>query len=86
MVYACLIVILASITGTKVCHNEPIILQDNNIDKRIKSTLGITGLYFFKVLIDRSVWHLDVGLSYPGVEADSKGSAVRRLKWYMSWV
>jgi len=39
-----------------------------------------------RVLIDRSVWHLDVGLSHPGVEEDSKGLAVRQLKWYMSWV
>jgi hypothetical protein len=27
-----------------------------------------------------------VTLSYPGAEQGSKGSAVRRLKWYMSWV
>jgi len=39
-----------------------------------------------RVLIDKFVWHLDVGLSHPGAEVGSKGSAVRRLKWYMSWV
>ena len=33
-----------------------------------------------------AVWHLDVGSSHPGAEAGSKGSAVRRLKWYVSWV
>jgi hypothetical protein len=27
-----------------------------------------------------------ITLSYPGAEQGSKGSAVRRLKWYMSWV
>ena len=86
MVYFCLIVILIYITRTKVCHSEPKIFKDNNFDQRIKGTLGITGLYCFKVLIDSNVWHLDVGLSYPGVATDTKGSTVRRLKWYMSWV
>jgi hypothetical protein len=56
------------------------------IAKRIKSTLGITGLLLFRVLIDGVVWHLDVGLSYPEAVGGFKGSAVRRLKWYMSWV
>jgi len=37
-------------------------------------------------LIDGIVWHLDVGSSHPGAEEGSKGSAVRRLKWYVSWV
>ena len=32
------------------------------------------------------VWHLDVGPSHPGGEGAPKGSAVRRLKWYASWV
>ena len=39
-----------------------------------------------RVHIDETVWHLDVGSSHPGVVKDSKGSAVRRLKWYVSWV
>ena len=39
-----------------------------------------------RVLIDETVWHLDVGSSHPEVEEDFKGSAVRRLKWYVSWV
>ena len=38
------------------------------------------------VPIDGVVWHLDVGSSHPGAEAGPKGSAVRRLKWYASWV
>ena len=42
--------------------------------------------YFFRVPIDGSVWHLDVGLSFPRVGEDPKGLAVRQLKWYMSWV
>jgi len=36
--------------------------------------------------IDETVWHLDVGSSHPGAEMGSKGPAVRRLKWYVSWV
>ena len=36
--------------------------------------------------IDEAVWHLDVGSSHPGAVAGPKGSAVRRLKWYVSWV
>ena len=72
--------------GLKVGHSDPIILKEKVIAKRIKSTLGITGLLLFRVPIDGVVWHLDVGLSYPGAVGGSKGSAVRRLKWYMSWV
>ena len=53
---------------------------------RIKVTPGITGLSRPIVHIDGAVWHLDVGSSYPGAEAGPKGSAVRRLKWYASWV
>lgn len=32
------------------------------------------------------VWHLDVDSSYPGGAIAPKGSAVRRVKWYVSWV
>ena len=39
-----------------------------------------------QVHIDEIVWHLDVGSSHPGAGAGPKGSAVRRLKWYVSWV
>jgi len=39
-----------------------------------------------RVLINKFVWHLDVGSSYPSGEQSTKGSAVRRLKWYVSWV
>ena len=43
-------------------------------------------LIVLESLIDGIVWHLDVDLSDPGVVGDTKGSAVRRLKWYVSWV
>jgi len=39
-----------------------------------------------RVLIDGVVWHLDVGSSHPEAAEGFKGSAVRRLKWYVSWV
>ena len=38
------------------------------------------------VLVDETVWHLDVGLSHPAAVVGCKGSAVRRIKWYVSWV
>ena len=56
------------------------------IDQRIKATLGITGLSPPRVHIDGEVWHLDVGSSHPGAGIGPKGSAVRRLKRYVSWV
>ena len=36
--------------------------------------------------IRKLVWHLDVDLSHPKNESVFDGSAVRRLKWYASWV
>jgi len=35
-------------------------------------------------VIELADYDLDVGLSYPASEGARKGSAVRRLKWYMS--
>ena len=56
------------------------------IAHRTKGTPGITGLSPPRVHIDGEVWHLDVGSSHPGAGEGPKGSAVRRLKWYVSWV
>ena len=39
-----------------------------------------------RVLIEKIVWHLDVGSSHPGGAQASKGLAVRQLKRYVSWV
>jgi len=64
----------------KVDHNDPIDIDGNTIDQRIKGTPGITGLYLLRDLIDADVWHLDVGLLYPKAIGGFKGSAVRRLK------
>jgi len=39
-----------------------------------------------RVHIDSLVCYLDVDSSYPGGVAAPKGSAVRRIKRYVSWV
>ena len=72
--------------GTKVGLSDPVVPHGRAIAQRIKATLGITGLSPPRVHIDGEVWHLDVGSSHPGAVAGPKGSAVRRLKWYASWV
>jgi hypothetical protein len=61
-------------------------LYGRAIAQRIKGTPGITGLSRPRVHIDDAVWHLDVDSSHPGAEVGPKGSAVRRLKRYESWV
>ena len=71
---------------TKVGLSDPVVPHGRAIAQRIKATLGITGLSPPRVHIDGEVWHLDVGSSHPGAEFGPKGSAVRRLKWYASWV
>jgi len=71
---------------TKVGHSDPVILCGKIIAQRIKGTPGITGWWLLRVPIDGVVWHLDVGSSHPGAEGGSKGSAVRRGRWYVSWV
>ena len=72
--------------GTKVGLSDPAVLYGRAVAQRIKGTLGITGLSLPRVHIDGEVWHLDVGSSHPGAGVGPKGSAVRRLKWYASWV
>ena len=72
--------------GTKVGLSDPVVPHGRAIAQRIKATPGITGLSPPRVHIDGEVWHLDVGSSHPGAGAGPKGSAVRRLKWYASWV
>ena len=71
---------------TKVGHSDPVVLCGRAIAQRIKGTPGITGWSPPRAHIDGEVWHLDVGSSHPGAEAGPKGTAVRRLKWYASWV
>lgn len=51
-----------------------------------KDTLGITGLFGFRVPIDIQVQHLDVGSSRPKAAEGLKGRAVRPLKRYVIWV
>ena len=72
--------------GAKAGHSDPVVPHGRAIAQRIKGTPGITGLSRPRVHIDGVVWHLDVGSSHPGAELGPKGSAVRRLKRYASWV
>ena len=72
--------------GVKAGLSDPVIPCGRVIAQQIKGTPGITGLSPPRVQIDEAVWHLDVGSSHPGAEEGPKGSAVRRLKWYASWV
>ena len=71
---------------TKVGENDPALTRGSDVAQRIKGTPGITGLSPPRVHIDVAVWHLDVDSSHPGAEEGPKGSAVRRLKSYASWV
>ncbi len=71
---------------TKVGVSDPVVESGIAIAHRTKGTPGITGLFHPRVHIDDGVWHLDVGSSHPGAGEGPKGSAVRRLKWYVSWV
>ena len=71
---------------TKVGLSDPAVVSGNAVAQRTKVTLGITGLSLPRVHIDGEVWHLDVGSSHPGAGAGPKGTAVRRLKRYASWV
>ena len=71
---------------TKVGLSDPVMACGSVIAQRIKGTPGITGLSRPRVHIDDAVWHLDVGSSHPGGGEAPKGPAVRRLKWYVSWV
>ena len=77
---------LTSRADTKVGHSDPVMACGSVIAQRIKGTPGITGLSGPRVHIDGPVWHLDVGSSHPGAGEGPKGPAVRRLKWYVSWV
>ena len=73
-------------TDRKLGLSDPVVPYGRAIAQRIKGTPGITGLSPPRVHIDGEVWHLDVGSSHPGAGEGPKGSAVRRLKWYVSWV
>ena len=86
MAKACLTARRTCQAETKVGHSDPVVPCGRAIAQRIKGTPGITGLSLPRVHIDGEVWHLDVGSSHPGAGEGPKGTAVRRLKWYVSWV
>ena len=85
-VEGCLTARQMSRAETKVGLSDPAVLDGKAVAQQIKGTLGITGLSLPSVHSGGAVWHLDVGSSHPGGEEAPKGSAVRRLKWYVSWV
>ena len=85
-VKGCLTARLISRAGTKVGLSDPVVPYGRAIAHQIKGTPGITGLSLPSVHSGEAVWHLDVGPSHPGAGAGPKGSAVRRLKRYASWV
>ena len=63
--------------GTQVSHSDPILKSGISIVQQIKGTLGITDSSWLRVLIDVTVWYLDVDSSYPEIEEDFKGLVVR---------
>lgn len=69
---------------TEVGNSEPSILNGKVGDYKIKGTPVITARSQVRDVIELADYDLDVGLSYPASEGARKGSAVRRLKWYMS--
>lgn len=73
-------------SDTQVGYSDPVIHNGMVIAQEIKVTLGITGLSFARVHIVQTVWHLDVDSSHPPGVVAWKGSAVRWLKRYASWV
>ena len=85
-VEGCLTARLMSRAETKVGLSDPAVPNGRAVAQQIKGTPGITGLSPLSVHSGEEVWHLDVGSSHPGGEEAPKGSAVRRLKWYVSWV
>lgn len=82
----CLTARLTSLTGRKRGHSDPLLLWGKGSDQWIKVTVRITVWFWLRVHIDVKVCHLDVGSTHPGGVAAPKGSAVRRLKCYASWV
>ena len=71
---------------TKVGVSDPAVCEWKCRRSTDKSYPGDNRLISPRVHIDGEVWHLDVGSSHPGAVFGPKGSAVRRLKWYASWV
>ena len=81
-----LIARLTSRARWKHGFSDPLSSRGWDKAQRTKVTLGITGWLCPRVHIDDTVWHLDVGSSFPGGGATPKGLAVRQLKRYASWV
>lgn len=85
-IYAYLTVSMTMEAGMKVGSSDLVLPRGRDITYRIKGTLGITGLFSFRVHIDGKGWHLDVDSAYPGGVAAPKGATVRCLRSYVNWV
>ena len=85
-VEGCLTAREMSRAGAKAGLSDPAVPDGRAVAQQIKGTPGITGLSPLSVHSGEEVWHLDVGPSHPGAGEGPKGSAVRRLKRYASWV
>lgn len=85
-IYAYLTVSMTMGAGMKVGSSDLVSPRGRDITYRIKGTLGITGLFSFRVHIDGKGWHLDVDSAYPGGVAAPKGATVRCLRSYVNWV
>lgn len=62
------------------------VIDEQTDTYRIKTTQGITAWYYVEVRILHNVRDLDVDSIYPSAATGAKGSAVLRLKDYVSWV
>lgn len=72
--------------GMEVGSSDLVSPRGRDITYRTKGTLGITGLFSFRVHIDGKGWHLDVDSAYPGGVAAPNGATVRCLRSYVNWV
>jgi hypothetical protein len=77
MINVCLTGLLLNRPGTCCRAYWTVITYEVYYEQQLKNTPGITGLYNLIALIDNYVWHLDVDLSFPNIEDDIKGLAVR---------
>ena len=66
-------------TESKDEFSEPNSNNDRLFEHQIKTTPGLTELYWLSVQSEIKDCHLDVESQFPRIEADSKGKTVRFL-------
>lgn len=62
------------------------VINDPFVEIKEEVTLGITALFFLRVLIDKKVCDLDVELKFSLWGSGHKRRSVRPLNFYMIWV